>query len=107
MEFSGDGAFPTDGSLTAQYRTGTPGEGEAMPTELTFILAVYERESAGTQKLIGVKTQRVENPTENTTYTIEMTGLPQDNNNCYAKAFVWSDLTTMQPVGSVYRLGGE
>lgn len=107
VEFSGKGAFPTDGNLTAQYQLGTPDEGEAMPAELTFILAVYERESTGTQKLIAVKTQTVENPAENTSYSIEMTGLPQDNNNCYAKAFVWSDLATMQPIGSVYRLGGE
>lgn len=104
IDFNGKGAFPTDGTLTAVYRTGAPKEGEQMPEELTFILSVYKKESDGTRRLIAVKTLTEENPEQNTAYTVELTGLPQDSNDYCAKAFVWSGLSGMVPIGSVYTL---
>lgn len=105
IEFSGKGTFPTDGNLTAVYKIGAPEEGKEMPDSIMLVLAVYKTEENGTKKLVGVKAVDVNNPTINTSYTIELTGLPQDSEDCFAKAFVWSNATSMQPIGTVYRLG--
>lgn len=107
VDFNGKGAFPTDGTLTAQYKLGSPKEGEQMPKNLTLILAAYQTDDKGVNRLIAVKTINLENPQEKSTHTVELTGLPQDANNCSAKAYVWSNFNTMTPISSVYELGAE
>lgn len=107
IEFSGKGAFPTDGTLTAIYKIGEPKANEQMPKSIMFVLAVYEKKENGAQTLVGVKTLPVSNPTVNTDYSVELTGLPQDSNDYCAKAFVWNNDQLMTPIGSVYKLGVE
>ena len=101
VEFSGKGAFPTDGTLKAIYKTAYPKTGEEMPKQLTFILAAYTTSN----QLVSVKVLTVDNPEANKDYTVELTGLPENSNDYYAKAFVWSNMSEMNPVSNTFTLG--
>ncbi len=64
----GKGAFPTDGTLKAIYKTAYPKTGEEMPKQLTFILAAYTTSN----QLVSVKVLTVDNPEANKDYTVEL-----------------------------------
>ena len=105
VTFSGNGEFPTDGTLTAMYNISSPETGQTLPEKLTFILAVYKESDDGSVTLVDVETSEQENPEAGAAYSVTITGLPEADTDGYsAKAFVWDSIGGMIPESNAFEL---